>query len=558
MSLPSTGKKSGRGAALDSELRGSTIPRIYTPPLHVLEPRSEEAEYWTYGYSVIDFAQEILGERLLDWQKWLYVHALELNEDGTFRFKTVLILVARQNGKTTWARILIAWFLFVFGVKLVLGTSQDLDTAEEVWNGVVAYCDPDDEESLESLRSEVSKVWRVNGKKALQLKGHRRYKTKATTKGAGRGLSGDLIFMDELREQRNWDAWAAITKTTIARPNALTVTCSNAGDAGSVVLHHLRKTAHDRLGDPDGLNKEAPAAVLDIEAPEIVLTPKGRDMAGDEPGFDTTMGIFEWSALPNANKWDREAWQAANPSLGELITERTLISAAETDPDEVFRMECLCQWEVGSLDGPFPPGAWQGGVDGDSQIPVENRVVYCVDVEADRSRAFVGVAGFRADGDVHVEVAAAFDPDRIGKWFQARAGNDALEVVVQERGAPASSFIDVLEGIDGVEVVRWGGAELGIGCGRFYDAVRRSAPGKLVESKPSSGLRAWHRQQPVLDLVAATAVTKPAGDAWFWDRSKSPQGAAPLMAVTGAFWCLTRPQESKFVSAYETSDLVVI
>lgn len=565
MNLQSKGRKSGAGRQDKpaGELVGHVVPRVFTPPLHPLEPRSPETERWTYGYDVIDFAEQVLHEELLEWQKWLYIHALECNEDGSFRFKTIAILVARQNGKTTWARILIAWFLFVFEVPMVLGTSQDLDTAEEVWNGVVAYCDPEDEESLESLRGDVKKVWRVNGKKALQLKGNRRYKTKAATKGAGRGLTGDLIFLDELREQRNWDAWAAITKTTMARPESLIITCSNAGDAGSVVLHQLRKAAHERLGDPDGICSTAPVAVLETEAPDMVFTPKGREMAGAVPDFDSTLGIFEWSALPNMNKWDRQGWAMANPSLPHLVTEGSLQAAAETDPDEVFRQECMCQWETGSLDGPFPPGAWKAGTDPDSEIPQGNPVWYCLDIESDRSRAFVGVCGLRADGDPHVELAAAFDPDRAVRWFNDRADTEnPLQVVVQERGAPASSFIDVLEAIGGVEVIRWGGVELGIGCGRFYDAVRRNDPNLGEDIKDSQGRAVsrpvWHRPQPALDLVAATAVTKPAGDAWFWDRRKSPQGGAPLMAVTGAFWAATRPVENKFESAYEDSELLII
>ena len=35
------------------------------------------------------------------WQRWLLIHALELNPDRTFRFRTVIVEVARQNGKTT-------------------------------------------------------------------------------------------------------------------------------------------------------------------------------------------------------------------------------------------------------------------------------------------------------------------------------------------------------------------------------------------------------------------------------------------------------------------------
>lgn len=50
---------------------------------------------------------------LRPWQKWLLIHALELNEDGSYRFKKVIVLVARQNGKTMLASVLSSWWLFV-------------------------------------------------------------------------------------------------------------------------------------------------------------------------------------------------------------------------------------------------------------------------------------------------------------------------------------------------------------------------------------------------------------------------------------------------------------
>jgi len=82
---------------------GSTIPRLYTPPLtqHI----DESAEYGikpeaTWGYDCIDFLENVAEWELLPWQRWLYCHALEKQADGTgFRFQTALTLVSRQNGK---------------------------------------------------------------------------------------------------------------------------------------------------------------------------------------------------------------------------------------------------------------------------------------------------------------------------------------------------------------------------------------------------------------------------------------------------------------------------
>src|SRR5688572_13501177 len=112
-------------------IKGSTEPRVYTPPLRELTPET------SLGFSVIEFADEVLDMTLLPWQRWLLVHMLELRPDGGLRFRTVCVLMARQNGKSTLSQIIALWFMYVYGVALVIGSAQDLDVAEEIWQGAV-------------------------------------------------------------------------------------------------------------------------------------------------------------------------------------------------------------------------------------------------------------------------------------------------------------------------------------------------------------------------------------------------------------------------------------
>ena len=122
---------------------GHTEPRIFTPPLRELTPDT------TLGFDVIDFSADVLGYSLHPWQRWLYVHALEIEGDfggeWRFRFRTVVVEVARQQGKTFLGTILALFFLYMLGVALILGTAQDLEQAEDTWASVVdmAQADPD-------------------------------------------------------------------------------------------------------------------------------------------------------------------------------------------------------------------------------------------------------------------------------------------------------------------------------------------------------------------------------------------------------------------------------
>ncbi|MGF2075602.1 hypothetical protein, partial [Enterococcus casseliflavus] len=67
-----------------------------------------------------------LAPKLNPWQRWFLIHALELNPDGSYRFKTVLLWVARQNGKTFIAALLILFRMFVDGDAQIIGVAQKL------------------------------------------------------------------------------------------------------------------------------------------------------------------------------------------------------------------------------------------------------------------------------------------------------------------------------------------------------------------------------------------------------------------------------------------------
>ena len=528
---------------VDGKLVGNTVPRVYTTPLHPLEPRSPESERWTLGYEVCDFARDVLEMPLLPWQSWFMVHALELREDGSFRFKTILLLVARQNGKSTISLVLGLFALYVLQWSTVLGVAQDLDTAEEILDlatELVTATEEDDDGEEQPLRpwlaEQVAKVVAINGKRALQLSRRRRWKVKAATRGAGRGFSGDLILFDELREQRNWLAWGAVTKSTMARPHALIFALSNAGDILSAVLKHLRRIAHLAVGDPDGIGELSALEKFALEA-EDAAQPTGED--------DDSLFLAEWSAAPTRGKWDRDGWAEANPSLGYLIEERTIAGACRTDPEWVFRTEVLCQWPEGAIESPYPPGTWDAGLNvpvdgptGPTLAPEDLLVgplVACIGVSQDQTRGHVVVAGYRADGRPQVELRAS----RVGThWIEAFLVDPQVRarvtcVTAQARGGPSAAILQGLRESEGftLPVVDWQGQDLLNAHSDFFGLVTR---GTLA-----------HNPQPALDAAAAMASTRNLGGVDVIDLRNSPVDASPLLAAIGAVWLLGHQPEVK-------------
>ena len=137
---------------------------MFTPPLRRLTSKT------SLGFAAVEFAEQVLEIELFPWQRWLLIHALELLPDGSLRFRNVVVLVARQNGKSTLSIILSLFWMYVLGRDLVIGTAQDLDVAEEIWQGAV-----DIVEETPDLSAMLERVVKVNGKKSLELNSGERY-----------------------------------------------------------------------------------------------------------------------------------------------------------------------------------------------------------------------------------------------------------------------------------------------------------------------------------------------------------------------------------------------
>jgi hypothetical protein len=283
-------------------LVGSTTPRLWTPPLVTGPPGPctcgcPLTPFTSLGFQAVEFAEGVLGVTLYPWQRWWLIHALELDGSGRFRFRTVLTLISRQCGKTRLLMIVALYFLYVGHAQLILGAAQSLDIARESWRGAVDLA-----ESVPDLRDEIDKVLKSTVEYSLVLQDGSRYRITAANDKAGRGLSVDLLILDELRTHKDTAAWAALANTTMARPNSIIVAISNAGDDNSVVLNNLRAEALSRT--------------------------------------DPTLALFEWSAPDGCALDDRQAWAQANPALGYgLLTEQKLLSAMRTARAQDFR--CL-------------------------------------------------------------------------------------------------------------------------------------------------------------------------------------------------------------------------
>lgn len=277
-----------------------------------------------------DFAEE-LGAPFDPWERWVVIHLGELLPDGRPRFRTVLIVVARQNGKTHIGVILTLYWQIVEQVPLILGTSTKLDYAQESWTKSVELAKRaakpvpgGGDGPLAGMIPERDRDWlrKANGEQQSVIDGCR-YKVSAANGDAGRSLTVHRGIADELRQHHDYSAWAAFKPAMSAVRDAQLVALSNAGTAESVVLNDHRASALRYIKTGEGSKR---------------------------------LGLFEWSAPDGADPMDVRALAQANPNLGLRLDLESLLGDAETAVQQggealtVFRIESMCQWVDGFED----------------------------------------------------------------------------------------------------------------------------------------------------------------------------------------------------------------
>lgn len=471
-------------------VRGQTEPRLWTPSLRPLD------ENTSYGYDVIDFADQVLGTPLDPWQQWVAVHAGELLPDGRPRFRTVLILVARQNGKTLLAKVLTLYWLFIDQAPMVLGTSTNRDYAKRVWRELC-----DQAQGNEHLAAELGPdpIRRAIGEEELRTAAGATYKFAATNRRAGRSLTVHRLLLDELREHDRWDAFNAATNAMNAVPHGQVIAITNQGDDTSVVLDALRDPALHHLATGDG---------------------------------DQRLGLFEYSAPDGADPEDPQALAQANPNLGHRIDPDALLSSAQrakaAGGEELagFRTEVMCQ-RVHQLDPALDLGAWDNSAAAD---PVDlashrDRLALCVDVSLDGSHAGL-VAAAVLDGKVHLEVIEAWNG--YGSATQLRQDLPAIVRQVRPRALgwfPAGPAASVTADIADRGGRSWPPSRVEV------QEIRNEATAVCMGfAEQVRGGSVVHPDDPVLNRQVRATTRFWRGDAWVFGR----KGSDPIDTVYAA------------------------
>jgi hypothetical protein len=418
----------------------------------------------------------------------------------------------RQNGKGVIleARVLLGFLLL--GERLILWSAHEYRTALEAFNRI--------QDLLFALGNKINdylvevpsdegvipiKIITTNGKEGFRrLDTGQRIKFVARTKGSGRGLSGDLVIIDEAyaytAEQQE-----AQTPVILARPNPQIVYTSSpplSGDTGDV-LYALRDRAEAK---------------------------------------DPTLGYRDWGlggSLEELEKVDldnQKLWTAVNPGThnGRLTVAKIKVvqRSMRASRGRGFGRECLGIWPrrkkgVGVLD------LVKWGKLGDPDSRRHGDVALAIDIAPDRSYAAIGLYGLRADGLGHLRVV------------DYRPGTDWLVPRLTELAKALSPLVIVA----GTSTAKSMNTELTAakferpedprephrGCLWVVSYLEMSAAtGRLIDAVNQGTFR--HLEQDVLDDAAKIAKTRTNGESVTWTKKAEDGDVIPLSAAGLAMW----------------------
>jgi hypothetical protein len=507
---------------------GNTLPRLYTPPL-VTGPAGPcgcacaLTPATSYGFDVVDFARDVIGEPLDPWQRWAAIHGGELLLDGRPRFRRLLLLVARQNGKTHLLKVLTMFWLFAERWPLTLGMSTNLDYAKEAWEKVVETAEGND---VLSRMIPPNGVRRTNGEQTFRTSERCRYKIAASNRRGGRSLSIDRLVSDELREHNSWDSYNAAYPAMNARPRGQAWFLSNAGDDTSIVLNSLRKDAltyvRTGIGDP-------------------------------------RLGILEWSAPQGCELDDPAAIAAANPNVGRRCDWDTLLGPARAAKEDGgakeagFRTENLCQriktMEPLAIDldkwiAAGPPRQPIITLDG----PLRKRVALAWDLSPDGLHATLYAAAYDA-GVVHLDVVKAWTGTRASSCLRAELPVLTAAIKPNVVGwLPAGPGAAVGADLADRKNVRSPWPPRGVRVEAIKAETTQVCMG-FAELVRTDGIH--HNGDPLLTAQISSAIRGRRGDAWVFVRPQDGYVDALYAAAAAAHLARVQPaplQTEKVIS----------
>lgn len=436
----------------------------------------------TAGPSIIAVAEKI-GLLLDSWQRDIAKITWAKRADGSWVNDIVAMSIPRQAGKTYLVAAMIFAYCLIHANTTVAWTAHHNKVMLEVFGSLKATA------MRAQLASRIAKINSSAEDRSIRFTNGSRIVMAARESGALRGVAQvSILVLDEAQ---------------ILTANAMSDMLPTQNQAASSLTIMLGTPPRPK--DPgEAFTEQRDGALAAFKA--------------DRPLEDATW--IEFSAPPDCETDDKEAWRKANPSYPKRTPLRAIRKLRRALTEDHFRREALGIWDDLSTPAVVPPAVWKGLADERSKALT--KLVLAVDVSPNREQAAVALAGLRDDGLVHVEL----DESREGTgWIvghvAARCAKNPIAAVVVDAKSPAASLVRSLRKAK-VRVVTTNTDEMTDACADILDACMNNE------------LR--HIAQPQLTRALNDARKRSVGERWAWNRRSAESDITPIVAATLAHW----------------------
>lgn len=252
-----------------------------------------------YSKSYGDEARQLYdmsGNTCQEWQALMLEDIMAINEDGLWVHTKFGYSVPRRNGKTEIITQRELWG--IFNGEHILHTAHLTDTAHIAWERL--------KNRLDEIGVEPKSTYKAYGKERIEMNNGAVIDFRTRTSSGALGSGYDLLVIDEAQEYTQAQQ-TALNYVVSSSKNPQTLMCGTpptAVSSGDVFRDYRDKTL------------------------------RGESING---------GWAEWSVDHKTNVKDVDAWYATSPSLGTILTERTVQDEINGD-DLDFNIQRLGLW----------------------------------------------------------------------------------------------------------------------------------------------------------------------------------------------------------------------
>ena len=477
-------RRPGIGVFPHSDMDEKRIGR-QTPTLSVVLPYTQ-----SHGGEAVAFYNSS-GRTAQEWQELMLEDIMAVGADGLWVHMKYAYSIPRRNGKSEILIMRMLWAI-IKGFR-VLYTAHRISTAHSIWEKVLArlekmgYVRDTDFTSIKAKGAE-NITW-------LENEGIINFRTRTSTGGLGEGY--DLLIIDEAQEYTS-DQETALKYIVTDSRNPQTIMCGTpptAVSAGDVFLR-LRKN---------------------------ILTGKEEDA-----------GWAEWSVPRMSDAHDPELWYETNPSLGTILTERTIRS--ELGDDQVDdNIQRLGLWIAYSQKSAISEKEWLDYKAADlPELAQPARVFYAVKYAQRTENVSLAAAVRTADGRIFVEGIDCRSVRDGTAWIIGYLRSPSAEKVVIDGAAGAPILVEDMKNAD-------------VKCKPVLPKVAEViTANSLFETNLFAG-QITHMAQPSLTQIVSNCEHRAIGTGGGFGYTSIIEGvdASLIEAVTLAHWACASSKEKK-------------